>query len=152
MRTSNYTTFGSDLTSGTHDVTSGARGKARENRMWDGPTKSHHTMISQPSPYTTYVAVRIYWTMFLLPQWVWKETFWKKLRRGVYFPIQFDEMSRMNGHKWGQISLTKKFITHTVVRIFYTMYVTFGETTKKNQKLFAKNQQNVYIFWFNLIR
>ena len=46
-----------------------------------------------------------------------KETFCKKSTKGIYFRIQFDEICKMNGHKWGLISETKKFITRIEVKL-----------------------------------
>ena len=46
---------------------------------------------------------------------VQKETFFIKSLKAIYFLIHFDEISKMNGHKWGQISQTKKFIPPTNV-------------------------------------
>ena len=49
--------------------------------------------------------------MYILTAKVQKRKFFKKKStKGTYCLIQFDEIYKMNGHKWGQISQTKKFI------------------------------------------
>ena len=61
--------------------------------------------ISQTKKFIPHTVVRIYHIMYLLHcTEVQKETFCKKSTKGIYFPVQIEEISKMNGHKWGQIS------------------------------------------------